>query len=126
MKKVITGIMIIIFCMAPFSALAGTTLHFAWDNQEETDLAGYLLYQRGEGQAYDYTKSVGTTGPGATELILPDVKDGTWFWVLRAYDKKGNQSEDSNEVTLNLDTPPGKRTLEVEIIVRTKVIVNQN
>ena len=35
---------------------------------------------------------------------LAGVADGTYFWVLTAYDISGNESGPSNEVTASLDS----------------------
>ena len=45
------------------------------------------------------------TIPAGTETVsLLDVPDGTYFWVLTAYDISGNESGYSNEVTTSLDS----------------------
>jgi len=84
---------------------------FAWDSNTETDLAGYNLYQ-------SQLEGVYTFGPGcevakipisaipSTSCVLPSVEvDNTYYWVLTAYDKWGNESGPSNEVSNDKTAP---------------------
>jgi hypothetical protein len=70
---------------------------FAWSANTETDLAGYRIYHREEGQAYDYNYSLweGTE----TTCTIYNIDDyGTHCFVVRAFDMSGNESTDSEEV----------------------------
>lgn len=100
---------------------AQSSVTFQWDTNDEPDLAGYRLWQSDISGNYDQTQ------PPAFEVLLsdplfdhtgdtcqwelPDVPDGTYFWVLTAFDTNGNESGFSNEVMAALDStspvPPG-------------------
>lgn len=69
-----------------------------WDHNIEPDLAGYRIY---EGLA------PGVYGPvfveqvpaGTNTKAFPEgMADGTYYWVVTAYDTAGNESGYSNEV----------------------------
>jgi len=73
------------------------SLSFAWDANTEPDLAGYRIFYREEGQEYDYDNPAWQgTSTTATLYQLPDFID--FYFVCRAYDTYGNESEDSNEL----------------------------
>jgi len=118
-------------------AFADSNVTFTWDKNIEPDLAGYRLYQSAtpDGQVVDGTSFVMEIPPEAglydTGIIpsldpakdaytLISVPDGTWYWVLTAYDTQNNESGKSNEVSATVDsTPPGSPTiLEVTAVVR--------
>ena len=43
---------------------------------------------------------------GTETITLEGIPDGTYFWVVTAYDTEGLESGYSNEVTKRLDTTP--------------------
>lgn len=81
---------------------------FVWDANTEPDLAGYRVFYREEGQSYDFDfpdwEGTETTCTlyGLDDLI-------TYYFVSRAYDIYGNESENSVE----LSTSDGGATLTV-------------
>lgn len=83
--------------------VCAATINFSWDANTETDLAGYRMYQSNESGVYDMDTPVAEIAETETTYTLPDVTDGTYFWVLTAYDNAGNESDPSNEVTLTVD-----------------------
>lgn len=119
------------------AALATPTVNitFAWDANTEADLAGYRLYQSnvsvltldadndgiitlaellaGSGVV------VGNVSVG-TEIVTVQVHDGTWYWVLTAYDTQGNESGPSNEVTktVNTSVPSAPSGLNITIVIK--------
>lgn len=83
--------------------LSGTTqateVTLAWDANHEPDLAGYRLYCGKAPREYNFFVDVGST-PSAT---LTDLQDGNTYYVaVTAYDAAGDESDYSNEVTVNL------------------------
>lgn len=58
---------------------------------------GYRVYQRTEGQSFDYTQPV-WTGPSTTGTVYNLDHDITYYFVVRAYNGD-NESADSNEVS---------------------------
>lgn len=91
-----------LLAFVPTLALAIT---FEWDGVNDTDLAGYRLYQNGV-----MVSNIPTTQTGGTvRYTYPDQPPGTYRYVVTAFDQAGNESAPSNEVThVFLDvTAPG-------------------
>jgi len=98
-------------------SLAGTTnVTFQWDANTEPDIAGYRLYQSTTSNTYVYGSSsanliadvIHNPVDNLMETTVNSIADGTYFWVVTAYDTEGNESGPSNEVTETLDaTAPG-------------------
>jgi len=112
-KTVLAGIIFIILIFFSTMALAGSSVTFEWDANTEPDLAGYRLYQATTSGQYTFGdgNQVAIILAGTETVTLPDVPDGTYYWVATAYDLQGLESEPSNEVSATLDTiapnPPG-------------------
>ena len=71
---------------------------FIWDENTEPDLEGYRVFAREEGQNYDYDNPYweGTE----TTCTIYGLTDGiTYYFVARAYDIYGNESENSVELS---------------------------
>ena len=85
------------------SAYAAVT-NLAWDANTESDLAGYKLYQSTTaGGPYTFVREVDQNTLTAATADLPD---GTYFFVVTAFDTFGNESGYSNEVSKTDDTTP--------------------
>ena len=81
-----------------------------WDHNTEADLAGYFIYEtttQGDYEGLTFAVSV-PAGTNRYEFpVDPKHPDGTFYWVLTAYDLAGNESGHSNEVVAGFDyTPP--------------------
>ena len=101
MKRILLFVLAVLFLAT--SAFAASNVTFEWDANNEADLAGYRLYQSTQSGTY-VGNPVATIAKGTEMVTLTDVPDGTWYWVLTAYDTNDNESEYSNEVTASLDT----------------------
>ncbi len=84
----------ILFLLPAFSIAAQMTM--AWDPNDPTP-EGYRIYQRTEGQAYDYSQPV-WTGPYTTCTVDNLDDDITYYFIVRAYVGE-IESGDSNEVS---------------------------
>lgn len=74
----------------------------AWDpNDPAPD--GYRIYQRADGQSYDYNQPC-WTGPGTTGTVYNLEWDTTYYFVVRAY-AGSLESADSQEVSFVSATP---------------------
>ncbi len=126
MKKLLFALFFILaFSISTVFASPDANVTFAWDANSEPDLAGYRLYQ------FDYSTVVLDTNndgvvsyaelraapgflvssmianiPVGTETVTRQIADGTWYWVLVAYDTNSNVSAASNEVTETIEPPP--------------------
>ena len=91
------------------SVMTSTDMTLEWDANTESDLAGYRLYQSDTSGVYIF--GVGNevaTIPAGTEVVtLPGLPDGTYYWVLTAFDTGGQESGPSNEITEEIDAVPG-------------------
>lgn len=117
MKKLL---MQIIFCFFLAVPVFGGDVVFIWDENIEPDLAGYRLYQSlVSGGPYTVVDSAILPNQHIFDLTLPqeygkdsyrltNLSDGTYFWVLTAYDNEipSLESGYSNEVTTTIITPP--------------------
>lgn len=104
MKKLL--LVVVTFFFMCGMAMAASSVTFEWDANSESDLAGYRLYQSQESGIYIFGdgNQVATVEVGTETVEITDVADGTYFWVLTAYDISGNESGPSNEVTASLDS----------------------
>jgi hypothetical protein len=110
MKKVTQFLFVIFFIFVKIVFADNVT--FEWNPNLESDLAGYRLYQSGISGSYTY----GTTSPNFVgEITAPfttytqsTVAEGTWYWVLTAFNTSNLESGPSNEASLTtgpLDVP---------------------
>lgn len=95
-------------CGAPGAACA--SLDLAWDANTESDLAGYILYYGLASNSYSNRVRI-ARGPGVagtrvnytlTGLQVTkacDATQATYFLRIEAFDKSGNQSDRSAEIT---------------------------
>lgn len=126
MKKILALIIVAIFVFPFSTALAfEQKVSFAWTSNVEPDMKQYVMYNRVEGQGYDYTIPIKiipctvvdgkctTVPPSAdgdcTVTITQNIPDGQKvinYFILRAEDIYENQSGDSNEVSYTKDLTP--------------------
>lgn len=137
MKKIALMLMALMFVAG--AAYAENSVTFKWSKNTETDLAGYKLYRSAtpDGQAVGVDTPVATVlpnneiydhdlipnlEPDKEALTLYGVADGTWYWILTAYDTSDNESGKSNEVSATLDStsPNAPTILEVIGVVKVK------
>jgi len=122
MKKLLLAVVAFFFTVG--MACAASNVTFTWDPNSESDLAGYRLYQSNTSGAYTYGdgNQIATIPTGIETVKIADVADGTYFWVLTAYDATGNESGPSNEVTANFDTlaPGAPTTVTITIIIKVQ------
>jgi hypothetical protein len=78
-----------------------------WSANTESDLAGYRIYHREEGQAYDHNYPL-WEGIDTTCTIYNLDDSAAHYFVARAFDIYWNESEDSVEVSLqaSVNMPP--------------------
>jgi hypothetical protein len=68
------------------------------DSTPLTDLAGYRI-SYGNTAGGPYTTTVTVSNPGVTSHVISQLTPGTYYFVARAYDTSGNESQNSNEAT---------------------------
>ena len=98
-----TGLLLL---LTPLQILAAQVT-LAWDANAPTP-DGYCVYQREQGQAYDYAHPVWPSdGADHTETtcVIDGLTDGTtYYFIVRAHDA-ADESGDSNEVMYQPETP---------------------
>ena len=123
MKKILALIAGILFLMVGVCQ-AASTVTFEWNANSEIDLAGYRLYQTQTPGVYTFGEEnqVAATLTGTETVTITDIPDGTYYWVVTAYDNAGNESGPSNEVTVSLDTfaPDAPSTVVITIIIKVQ------
>lgn len=76
-----------------------------WDANTETDLAGYYIYRSTiSGSQYIRIGTVGVMAQPA--FTTPGLGNGTWYFVVTAYNSGGMESGYSNEVSTVISTAP--------------------
>jgi len=86
--------------LCPPTLAHGFSLSFAWDANTDANLAGYRVFYREAGQNYDYSHPAwqGT----ATDCTISGFTENTaYYFVSRAYDTYGDESENSVELCYN-------------------------
>jgi len=81
---------------------------FQWDQNSEPDIVGYRVFCREEGQSYNYTNP-SWEGTDTSCAIYDLDKTKTYYFVLRSFDTKGSESDDSNELYLGAATTPNNQ-----------------
>lgn len=79
--------------VAPVLALYAVKLR--WNPNPESDLAGYKIFHRMEGETYNYNQPAWTGADTTCNIV--DLPEGTHYFVARAFDHAGNESIDSDE-----------------------------
>ena len=113
MKKMFIVFLSILFVCLSFGAAQAEedTLKFTWGQQEICpDFAGWHIYQSetsgdyGDVPAFDVPYVNKQEDYNATEMIIsPDGEEHIYFFVMTAYDLKGNESIYSNECNATID-----------------------
>ena len=83
--------------------IGGPFVRLAWDANTEPDLAGYRVYQSRVSGRYTGWKRVLEMPAGIEACTIDRLPQGTYFWVVTAFDTSGNESDYSNEVSTIID-----------------------
>lgn len=122
MKRLLLAL-ILLLSLISLAFASSSNLTFEWNANSEPDLAGYRLYQSTSSGVYILGQGNEVLDILAGTMIETiNVADGTWFWVLTAYDTEGNESGPSNEVFKMLDAtePDAPTGLTITIIIKVQ------
>ena len=115
------AIVVAITCWAVMASAATSSVTLAWDANTESDLAGYKLYRAPAATGpWTLAQTVGKV----TTTTVTGLADGTYFFVLTAFDNKTpapNESGHSNQVTFGADTTPPANPKNVVITITVTV-----
>ena len=79
-----------------FAASCAFSAELTWQPNTDEDLQGYLVYYGKESGEYSRSIDVGNV----TEYTIDDLDEGeTYFFIITAYDRWGNESEAAPEVS---------------------------
>jgi len=90
-------LLLFIIFISPANVAHCLDLSFAWDANTEPDLAGYRVFYRQEGQNYDYNNPVWETIETTCTIFGLD-NNTTYYFISRAFDIYGNESDNSVEL----------------------------
>jgi len=93
-------LLLLMLFLSPATVAHGFEPSFAWNANTEPDLAGYRVFYREQGQNYDYNNPA-WEGTETTCTITGLDGNTTYYFVSRAYDTAGNESENSVELSYN-------------------------
>ena len=125
MKKLLLTLAMVL--LLPVLIWAASDVTFQWDANTEGDMAGYRLYQSTVSGQYTFgagNEAINIPVP-TTNATLFNVPDGTYYWVVTAYDTDtptANESGPSNEVTKTLDSIPPSPPTNFFIALIQKII----
>ncbi|GKS58349.1 hypothetical protein YTPLAS18_18760 [Nitrospira sp.] len=89
-----------IFAVDPVTRPTTKAVTLAWDPNPETDIAGYKVYVGTKSGRYGPPISLGNV----TTYTFANLEPGsTYYFVVTAYDKSGNESSPSSEVSTTLE-----------------------
>ncbi len=94
---------LLFFCFATSGYAMDVTLQWAPNN--EPNLAGYKVFCREEGQPYQFTHPYWETMDSTCTIYDLD-KSKTYYFVVRAFDTQGFESNNSDEVSFKAQTIP--------------------
>src|SRR5215831_9022402 len=100
----LSGVMLLLVLLLGVTPARAGRVHLAWDAPDASTLpAGYLLSYWQEPSGVPQSVPVGLQ----TIYTLTGLADGaTYSFAVTAYDAEGNESEDSNMVTITIPAGP--------------------
>ena len=90
------GLALAIFLIIFPSLACAVQITLAWDSNDESDVAGYIVYYGTQSGYYDYDVDVGNY---ASVTISGLIEDVMYYFAVTAYDDEGNESDFSAEIT---------------------------
>lgn len=91
------GTLSLIFIQFPKDVYS-VDLTLVWDEISEEDLSGYKIFYREEGQSYNYAEPA-WEGTEKTCIIYNLNEITTYYFVVRAFNASGFETNNSNEVS---------------------------
>jgi hypothetical protein len=96
MNKTLPITLLLIFFLLVPSAVFAAPIQLQWNDNEEDDIAGYIVHYGTSSKHYEASVDVGYV----TSYVLADLPEGVkHFIALTAYDTSGNESAYSKEIT---------------------------
>ena len=105
MKRFLVLLLVLLLVLAMAGTAGAANVMLQWAPVTEPDLDGYKIYQGTEPGVYGEPIPVGADMDGYTVMDLPD--NVVLYFSVTAFDKGGNESDKSNEVSCINDLKPG-------------------
>lgn len=131
MKKLIFALLMLCLVLVPFVGKVGAAevnLTFAWEQtpSDLPQLAKWTLYY-GTTSGGPYNNPIDIAYDGSSQgnfqssevIIAPDGTETTFYFVMTATDKNGNESKYSNEVFKVIDFAPPNAPFSLQVTVTT-------
>jgi hypothetical protein len=126
----ILAVYLLLFGFLVGHARAGTEqVTFAWEQTVTADFGGWKIYSS-PAAGGPYTQvggdilftSAQTTYTHQAQIVVPDNAETTLYFIVKAFDKKGNLSGPSNEVrqTFDFAGPPAPGNLNITLVVTVR------
>ena len=90
------GLALALFLVSFPSPACAAQVTLAWDSNDESDVAGYIVYYGTQSRYYDYDVDVGNYDSVTISGLIEDVM---YYFAVTAYDDEGNESGFSAEIT---------------------------
>ena len=115
------------FVLIATSAFSQADVLLSWNPNSESDLAGYITFIGEHSRVYvlpgDSLKTIQVTSRPYKNLLYGK----TYYFAVKAYDRSGNLSGYSNEVSITIPTPdvvapniPGGVKIEIIMKISTQ------
>jgi fibronectin type 3 domain-containing protein len=118
MKKLV---LLLLFMFLSTSAFA-VGVQLSWDPNTEADLAGYKVYQSTTSGGYVKGSPIAAVASPTVTYTVASIVDGTYYYVLTAFDTSGNESDFSNEVSIKIDTVAPGKTVGLTAVVTANTV----
>lgn len=92
MKKLLVASIFLCFLV---KFLLASSVPLAWDASTSSNISGYKVYYGNASRSYSTIKTIGNQ----TTYTVDGLGMGTWYFAVTAFDKDGNESDFSNEVS---------------------------
>ena len=116
--KVILAFVLFIFWAV---ALLADTVELTWNQNPESNIAGYRVYWGTESGTY--TESLEVVQVGAKVENLDFIKSGGYYFVVTAFNTEGLESLPSDELALVLPSKPSQ-PIKVNITIEGNITLN--
>jgi len=130
MKNLVRALFVVlaIICLSVPSYAGDKVITATWEQQVE-DLPQLLKWtlHYGTTKGGPYTNLIdiaydGTNGPFFTDevIVVPDNAETTYYFMMTAWDKSGNESVPSDELSLDFDFLPPGAPFSIKITVKAQ------
>ena len=107
MKKILFAVLMVCVMFFVCSLSHASDISLGWDASASSDVAGYRIFQRLEGEVYNYQLPVAEVDANTLCTTIHDISDGSnVYFVCRAFDIHNLESINSNEVNDKETGPP--------------------